>query len=392
VQDEAEDVQAAFEQGERESRKAAGVRESGANFIDAHAEIMENHGYNVINVEEGNHEEIMKRNRCFSALGKFMTTLTETQAGGGQPGAQVAAGNWKKVLKFGDGQWPPEPPHGQVPGWATIPDPTLPQPRAPGPPPGYKAPPQPYPFPPPKARPTPSAPPPKATAAGSQSSSSDRPPPQAEPKPAAKPMPSRRDVPETEFVRAEKPMYVTLYNKVLQDYTGTPVRSKLNIHEENGEFALSHIQGPMANSAQQTWRQYLRRTAVYTCLCFGLANAKAIAETSWAFSDMEWLRIYNAALKRGGMLHQNYYLSVSSMMVMIGKNSDAQATSNGYYQWKRGLMSGIGGTIVERPLVRKEKDELAGKFRYGRTILITDLMYRCQSNAGGMTKHSVWAR
>lgn len=27
------------------------------------SEIMENHGYNVINVDEGNHEEIMKRNR-----------------------------------------------------------------------------------------------------------------------------------------------------------------------------------------------------------------------------------------------------------------------------------------------------------------------------------------
>ena len=180
-------------------------------------------------------------------------------------------------------------------------------------------------------------------------------------------------------------MYVTLYNKVLQDYAGTPVRSKLNIHAESGEFALSHIQGPMANSVQQTWKQYLRRAAVYTCLCFGLANTKAIAETSWTFSDMEWLRIYNAALKRGGMLHQNYYLSVGSMVVMIGKNCDTQATGNDYYQWKRGLMSGIGGTIVERPLVRKEKDELAGKFRYGRAILITDLMYRCQSNARGMT-------
>jgi hypothetical protein len=53
---------------------------------------------------------------------------------------------------------------------------------------------------------------------------------------------------------------------------------------------------------------------------------------------MEWLRIYNAALKRGGMIHQNYYLSVGSMMVMIGKNSDAQATSNDHFQWKRGLM------------------------------------------------------
>ena len=48
-------------------------------------------------------------------------------------------------------------------------------------------------------------------------------------------------------------------------------------------------------------------------------------------------------------------------------------------------MSGIGGTIVEKPLVRKETDELAGKFRSGKTILITDLVYKCNSNARGTT-------
>ena len=141
------------------------------------SEILENHGYNVINVEEGNHGEIKKRNKCFSALREFMTTLTETQAGGGQSGTQVAASGWKKVLKFGDNVWPPEPPREQVPGWVTIPDPTVPAPRVsrfgprppPGPPPGYKAPPQPYPSaqpPPPKARPTsPTAPPPTRSSA-----------------------------------------------------------------------------------------------------------------------------------------------------------------------------------------------------------------------------------
>ena len=56
-----------------------------------------------------------------------------------------------------------------------------------------------------------------------------------------------------------------------------------------------------------------------------------------------------------------------------------------YDKWKRGLMSGIGGTIVDKPMVRKEKDELAGKFRFGKTILITDLNYRCQSNSRGTT-------
>ena len=152
------------------------------------SEILENHGYSVINVEEGNHEEIKKRNKCFSALREFMTTLSETQAGGGQSGTQVAASGWKKVLRFGDNIWLPEPPKGQVPEWVTISDPTVPMPRVnrfgprppPGPPPGYKAPPQPYPSaqPPPKARPTsPTAPPQRSGAAGSQSSSSAGPPP-----------------------------------------------------------------------------------------------------------------------------------------------------------------------------------------------------------------------
>ena len=347
------------------------------------SEILENHGYNVINVEEGNHGEIKKRNKCFSALREFMTTLSETQAGGGQSGLQVAESGWKKMLKFGDGVWPPEPPRTQVPGWVTIPDPTVPAPRVSR---FGLGPAQP---PPPKARPTsPMAPPPRSSAAGSQSSSSAGPPPQAAPKPAAKPMPtsSRRETPETEYVPPLKPSNVVTYCKVWTDYTGTPVRSILNVHvgTEN-ECALSHVQGPMANSAQSTWRQYLRRLATYTCLCFGLANAREIGETSYTFSDMEWLRIYNAAVKRGGMVHQNYYLSVGSMTVMINMNDDMQATDRDYDKWKRGLMSGIGGTIVEKPSVRKETDELAGKFRFGKTILTTDLVYKCSSNARGTT-------
>ena len=243
------------------------------------SEILENHGYNVINVEEGNHGEIKKRNKCFSALREFTTTLTDTQAGGGQSGAQVAASGWKKVLKFGDGVWPPEPPHSWVPDWVTIPDPTVPAPRVnrftprppPGPPPAYKAPPQPYPAaqpPPPKARPT--STPPGPSASGSQASGSAGPPPhpQAAPKPAAKPMP-RRETPTTEYVPPLTPQNVITYCRVLTDYTGTQVRSILNAHvsaSNDTEFALSHVQGPMANSAQSTWRQYLRRVATYTCL------------------------------------------------------------------------------------------------------------------------------
>ena len=226
-------------------------------------EILENHGYNV---EEGNHEEIKKRNKSFSALREFMTTLTETQAGGGQTGTQVAASGWKKVLRFGDGVWPPEPPRGQVPEWVTISDPTVPMPRVnrfvpkqpPGPPPGYKAPPQPYPTPPPKARPTSPTAPPRSSAAGSQSSSSAGPPPQAAPKPAAKSMPTRRDMPETEYVPSLKPLNAVAYSRILMDYTGTPVRSALNAHEGTGnELALSDqwrtVLNPRGDSISGEW-------------------------------------------------------------------------------------------------------------------------------------------
>lgn len=109
-----------------------------------------------------------------------------------------------------------------------------------------------------------------------------------------------------------------------------------------------------------------------------------IADASWKYSDLQWLRIYNAAVKRGGMLHQ-YYLSVGAMMAMVGRNDDSQATSNQYLACKRNLQSGLGGSIVDKPLAGKESDELAGRFRYRKAISLTDLMYRCTSNTGGVT-------
>ena len=36
-------------------------------------------------------------------------------------------------------------------------------------------------------------------------------------------------------------------------------------------------------------------------------------------------------------------------------------------------------------MIRKDTDELAGKFRFGKTFLITDLVYKCKSNASGTT-------
>ena len=84
-------------------------------------------------------------------------------------------------------------------------------------------------------------------------------------------------------------------------------------------------------------------------------------------------------------MHQNYYLSVGAIMAMVGMNDDAQASSSKYLPCKRNLRPGLGGQIVENPRAQKESDELAGKFRSGKTYLLTDLRYKCTSNQGGMT-------
>jgi hypothetical protein len=72
------------------------------------------------------------------------------------------------------------------------------------------------------------------------------------------------------------------------------------------------------------------------------------------------------------------------MMAMVGRNDDSQATSSKYLVCKRNLRAGLGKSIVDRPLAQKENDELAGRFRFGKTFLLTDLRYRCTSNTGGM--------
>ena len=93
---------------------------------------------------------------------------------------------------------------------------------SPGPPPPQPQRPQPQPQPQP-----PPHPPPEATRT-----------PRAEAKPAPKAMPGR-EVPKTDYVNAEKPMLVAPYIKVLHDYAGTPVRSRLNLGLCTRMFTMS---------------------------------------------------------------------------------------------------------------------------------------------------------
>lgn len=213
-------------------------------FLMFTQEIMANHGYNVTNVEEGNHEEIKKGEQMF--LGPEGIHDDEVRDPSWRGTSRDASGFreleasptlWRWIGAAGVSD--------QVPGWVTIPDPTVPQTRRwstpqpktpPGPPAGYKQPPpQPKPRPPQPPQPPPGTTrttPPEATSGSSR----------AEPKLAAKSMP-RRDVPVSEFVNADKLMSMALYNKIFYVFYGcshTAVRFRLNIDVSTGSFALSH--------------------------------------------------------------------------------------------------------------------------------------------------------
>lgn len=106
-----------------------------------------------------------------------------------------------------------------------------------------------------------------------------------------------------------------------------------------------------------------------------------ISEKSADFSDIEWLRIYNAALKRAGLTTRHFYFLPASvmMMAMVGRNRDEDATAADFPMLKRKIRPGLGGDIVERPTRPRQQDELAGKFRDGKTFILTDLRYRFTS-------------
>ena len=66
------------------------------------------------------------------------------------------------------------------------------------------------------------------------------------------------------------------------------------------------VTGPMANSVQSTWHQYLRRLATYTCLCFGLAGAGYPLENQQFAIEHDWLvvlTILKNISQREGLSH-----------------------------------------------------------------------------------------
>ena len=184
-------------------------------------EILEESGFNAFNAEDGNYDEMTKRNECFSRIRVFTSTRSATQSGSASAGQNADFNTWRRVLTFGDHQWRQEPYPEQIPFWIDIPDPA--QETDDGPPSAAKAMPR---------------------------------------RPAPKPMPRPQTTSQRiAYVDPLPPIGMEYKFQDIQDYGHTYMNSRLAWVPMSEMFTLSWMQGPMANHETKVWGQYLRRTA-----------------------------------------------------------------------------------------------------------------------------------
>jgi len=68
--------------------------------------------------------------------------------------------------------------------------------------------------------------------------------------------------------------------------------------------------------------------------------------------------------------------------MMLGKHDNEVANASGLGRIKKNISNPLACRIVDSPHVIRDSDTLAGEFRRGTTILITDLMYRVGTQTG----------
>ena len=68
--------------------------------------------------------------------------------------------------------------------------------------------------------------------------------------------------------------------------------------------------------------------------------------------------------------------------MMLGKHDNELANASGLGRIKKNISNPLACKIIETPHASRESDTLAGEFRHGTTILITDLMFRVGTQTG----------
>ena len=345
------------------------VRTELRDALDLRDDIWEMGGYNVASADQGLYEAIEMRNRTFSCIHDFVTTASASEIAQGAADV-VHIPRWDEPLQPKDGRNPPA--LAVSPSWDPHPIVMMnstqmaaeeerrrreaasqPQPEA-------------------KARPTShggGAPTPTGSAGASA-----KPPPKA--RPTQPPTPP-------DWVIAKTPNGYTFKTSTNPDHRGSLFMTSawMNCLDQ---FLLSIMQGPAASPTNITgWAQYLRRVSAYGCMIFGVCNPAVVTDDDAAkISEADWLKCYSHLVRTHVLAMAGCYLSTAGLLMMLGKHDNEVANASGLGRIKKNISNPLACKILETPHASRESDTLAGEFRHGTTILITDLMFRVGTQTG----------
>ena len=317
---------------------------------------------------KGMFHDIEERNRTFSCFRDYITTTASSQAGQGTSDLSHIDG-WDIPLMPKDGRNPPSQP--DAPSWDPQPIVMMNQQQQ------NEADAQ--------RRTAPGAHPPSSgggadSSAGSTGASAKRPP--FKQPPTSKPKPSTPPAPK-EWVIAKVPTGYIFRTSSMPDHRNSDFITSAWMDEFN-TFLLSIVQGPAAVATNITgWAQYLRRVTSYRCMVFGICNPGVVTEDAAALiKEEDWLKCYSHLVRTQMLTRTGCYFSTASMLMMIGQHDIEKANTSPLGAIKKQIANQLACRIVEFPSSTKSSDKLAGEFRSGTTILITDLMYRVGTSTG----------
>ena len=338
--------------------------------IDLRDDLWELGGYNIERADQGMFEEVEKRNRTFSCIRDYVTTTATTQMGQGATEVSHIDG-WDIPLMPKDGRNPPSQP--DHPGWDPSPIRMMNDKQQ------READAQ-------RAQQQQQQTGPSSSTAGGRdgysSAAGSAPPPKAPPsKPRPSTPPTRKD-----WVIPRVPNGYLFRTSSMPDQRNSEFITSAWM-DERDHFLLSIVQGPAAQAASTSgsapWAQYLRRVTAYACMVFGVCNPGVVTEdTASTISEKDWLRCYSHIVRKYMLTRTGCYLSTAGMLMMLGHHDVNVANQSELGRIKKLITNPLACRIIEAPSGPREVDMLAGDFRAGTTILITDLMFRVGTQSG----------
>ena len=228
--------------------------------------------------------------------------------------------------------------------------------------------------PPPEAKARPTSPGGGASASTGSAGASAKPPPKARPTPPPTP---------PDCVIARVPHGYLFKTSTNPDHRGSLFMTSAWMNSLD-QFLLSIMQGPAASASNITgWAQYLRRVSAYGCMIFGICNPGVVTDDDAAkISEADWLKCYSHLVRTQVLAKTGCYLSTASLLMMLGRHDNEVANVSGLGRIKKSISNPLACRIIDPPHGGKDSDVLAGEFRRGTTILITDLMYRVGTSTG----------